>query len=69
MSQQSNLHNISLQYQARTSRHGYRETERPLSLLGELQNAASKAICIHSDVIAAVVSGIGGFPVMLSCLW
>ena len=40
MSQQLELHPISLQYQVRTSQQGYREVERLLSLLGELQNAA-----------------------------
>ena len=40
MNQQLELHPISLQYQVRTSQQGYREVERLLSLLGELQNAA-----------------------------
>ena len=40
MSQQPELHPISLQYQVRTSKQGYREVERLLPLLGELQNAA-----------------------------
>ena len=40
MSYQSALHPISLQYQVRTSKHSYREIDRLLSLLGELQNAA-----------------------------
>ena len=40
MSQQPELHPISLQYQVRTSKQGYRELERLLPLLGELQNAA-----------------------------
>ena len=40
MSQKSDLHPISLQYQVRTSKQGYRELERLLPLLGELQNAA-----------------------------
>ena len=39
MSQQPELHPISLQYQVRTSKHGHREVERLLLLLGELQNA------------------------------
>ena len=39
MSQQPKLHPISLQYQVRTSKHGHREVERLLLLLGELQNA------------------------------
>ena len=42
MSQQLELHPISLQYQVRTSKHGHREVERLLPLLGELQNAAIK---------------------------
>ena len=40
MSQQPELHPISLQYQVRTNQQGYREVERILQLLGELQNAA-----------------------------
>ena len=40
MSQQLEQHPISLQYQVRTSQQGYREVERLLPLLGELQNAA-----------------------------
>ena len=40
MNQQLELHPISLQYQVHTSQQGYREVERLLSLLGELQNAA-----------------------------
>ena len=40
MSQQPELHPISLQYQVRTSKQGYQEVERLLPLLGELQNAA-----------------------------
>ena len=40
MSRKSELHPISLQYQVRTSKQGYRELERLLPLLGELQNAA-----------------------------
>ena len=40
MSHQSDLHPISLQYPVRTSKQGYRELERLLPLLGELQNAA-----------------------------
>ena len=39
MSQKSNLHPISLQYQVRTSEQDYREIERLLPLPGELQNA------------------------------
>ena len=35
-------HPISLQYQVRTSKHGHREIERLLPLLGELQNAVIK---------------------------
>ena len=42
MSQRPDLHPISLQYQVRTSKHGHREVERLLPLLGELQNAAIK---------------------------
>ena len=37
---QPRSHPISLQYQVRTSKHGYREIEQLLPLLGELQNAA-----------------------------
>ena len=40
MSQKSDLHPISLQYQVRTSKQGNREVQRLLRLLGELQNAA-----------------------------
>ena len=40
MSQQPELHPISLQYQVRTSKQGYQEVGRLLPLLGELQNAA-----------------------------
>ena len=40
MSQQLELHPISLQYQVRTNKQGHREVERLLRLLGELQNAA-----------------------------
>ena len=40
MSRVSCTHAISLQYQVRTSRAGYREIERLLPLLGEFQNAA-----------------------------
>ena len=40
MSQQLEQHPISLQYQVRTNQQGYREVERLLPLLGELQNAA-----------------------------
>ena len=40
MSQKSDLHPISLQYQVRTNKQGCREIERLLPLLGELQNAA-----------------------------
>ena len=40
MSQASSKHAISLQYQVRTSRTGYREIERLLPPLGEFQNAA-----------------------------
>lgn len=40
MSPVSCTHAISLQYQVRTSRAGYREIERLLPLLGEFQNAA-----------------------------
>ena len=40
MSQQPELHPISLQYQVHTSKQGYREVERLLPLLGELQNAS-----------------------------
>ena len=36
---QPGTHTISLQYQVRTSKHGYREIERLLPLLGELHNA------------------------------
>ena len=42
MSQQPELHPISLQYQVRTRKQGYQEVERLLPLLGELQNAAIK---------------------------
>ena len=42
MSQRPDLHPISMQYQVRTSKHGHREVERLLPLLGELQNAAIK---------------------------
>ena len=40
MNQQLELHPISLQYQVRTNKQGYREVERLFRLLGELQNAA-----------------------------
>ena len=40
MSQQPELHPLSLQYQVRTNKQGYREVERLFRLLGELQNAA-----------------------------
>ena len=40
MSQQPELHPISLQYQVRSSKQVYQEVERLLQLLGELQNAA-----------------------------
>ena len=40
MSQQPELHPLSLQYQVRTSKQGHQEVERLLPLLGELQNAA-----------------------------
>ena len=42
MNQQLELHPISLQYQVRTSKQGYREIARLLPLLGELQNATIK---------------------------
>ena len=41
-------HPISLQYQVRTSKHGHREIERLLPLLGELQNAVIK----HRRILA-----------------
>ena len=40
MSQQPELHSISLQYQVRTNKQGHREVERLFRLLGKLQNAA-----------------------------
>ena len=48
MSQVSCTHAISLQYQVRTSRAGYREIERLLLLLGEFQNAAIR----HRQLLA-----------------
>ena len=40
MSQQPELHPISLQYPVRTSKQGHQEVERLIPLLSELQNAA-----------------------------
>ena len=48
MSRVSCTHAISLQYQVRTSRTGYREIERLLPLLGEFQNAAVR----HRQMLA-----------------
>ena len=48
MSQKSDLHPVSLQYQVRTSKAGYREIGRLLPLLGELQNAAIR----HRRILA-----------------
>ena len=42
MSQQPGQHPIPLQYPARTSKAGYRELERLLPLLGELQTTEIK---------------------------
>ena len=48
MSQRPDLHPISLQYQVRTSKHGCREIEGLLPLLGELQNAVIR----HRQMLA-----------------
>ena len=39
MSQKSDLHSISLQYQVRTNKQGHRDIERLLPILGSLQNS------------------------------
>ena len=48
MSPSSSTHDISLQYQVRTSRTGYREIERLLPFLGEFQNAVIR----HQHLLA-----------------
>ena len=65
MSQKSDLHPISLQYQVRTSKQGYRELERLLPLLGKLQNAAirhrrlmGKAGVPHKEILRLQNAGI-----------
>ena len=48
MSPSSSKHDISLHYQVRTSRTGYREIERLLPFLGEFQNAVIR----HQHMLA-----------------
>ena len=54
MSQQPELHPISLQYQVRTSKQGYQEVERLLPLLGELQNAGITDLRQHDPDFANI---------------
>ena len=50
MSKTSSSHAISLQYQVRTSRIGYRDIERLLPLLGTFQNAVIR----HRQLLAKI---------------
>ena len=54
MSQQPELHPISLHYQVRTSKQGCQEVERLLPLLGELQNAGITDLRQHDPDFANI---------------
>ena len=53
MSQQPELHPISLQYQVRASKQGYQEVERLLPLLGDtvIASAVLDRLLHHSHVL------------------